>query len=66
MKYLQEISVLSYNAGAYNFHVNMQVEMARVGSLLVPQVLRYKGDFGVIFKKKERGEFTATLFDFKQ
>lgn len=57
--------VLSYNAGAYDFHVNMQVEMTRVGELLVPQVLRYKGDFGIIFKKKERGEFTATLFDFK-
>ena len=57
--------VLSYNTGAYNFHVNMQVEMTRIGALLVPQILRYKGDFGIIFKKKERGEFTATLFDFK-
>ena len=57
--------VLSYNTGAYNFHVNMQVEMTRIGTLLVPQILRYKGDFGIIFKKKERGEFTATLFDFK-
>ncbi|NNV56636.1 hypothetical protein [Limnovirga soli] len=57
--------VLSYNAGAYNFHVNMEAEMTRVGNLLVPQVLRYKGDFGVLFKKKERGAFTATLFDFK-
>ena len=58
--------VLSYNTGAYDFHVNMQVEMTRVGGLLVPQVLRYKGDFGIIFKKKERGEFTATLFNFKK
>ena len=29
--------VLSYNAGAYDFHVNMQVEMTRVGDLLVPK-----------------------------
>jgi len=58
--------VLSYNTGAYDFHVNMQVEMTRVGGMLVPQVLRYKGDFGIIFKKKERGEFTATLFNFKK
>lgn len=57
---------LSYNAGAYDFDVNMQVEMTRVGELLVPQTLRYKGDFGVIFKKRERGEFTATLFDFNR
>ncbi len=58
--------VLSYNAGVYDFDVNMQVEMTRVGDLLVPQTLRYKGNFGVVFKKRERGEFTATLFDFKR
>jgi len=58
--------VLSYNAGVYDFDVNMQVEMTRVGDLLVPQTLRYKGNFGVVFKKRERGEFTATLFEFKR
>lgn len=58
--------VLSYKAGVYNFSVNMQVEMTRIGNLLVPQTLRYKGNFGVLFKKKEWGEFTATLFDFKR
>jgi hypothetical protein len=58
--------ILSYNAGVYNFDVNMQVEMTRVGDLLVPQTLRYKGNFGVVFKKRERGEFTATLFEFKR
>jgi hypothetical protein len=58
--------VLSYNSGVYNFNVNIQVEMTRVGDLLVPQTLRYKGEFGILFKKKERGEFTATLFDFKK
>lgn len=57
---------LSYNTGVYNFNVSMQVEMTKAGNLLVPKTLRYKGDFGVLFKKKERGEFTATLFDFKQ
>jgi hypothetical protein len=57
--------VLSYKAGIYNFNVNMQVEMTKVGNRLVPQTLRYKGHFGVLFKKKEWGEFTATLFDFK-
>ena len=56
---------VSYKAGVYNFNVNMEVEMTRIGDLLVPQTLRYKGNFGVLFKKKEWGEFTATLFDFK-
>jgi len=57
---------LSYSAGAYDFDVNMQVEMTRIGDLLVPKTLRYKGDFAAIFKKRERGEFTATLFDFNR
>jgi len=57
---------LSYKVGVYDFDVNMQVEMTRVGELLVPKSLRYKGDFSALFKKRERGEFTATLFDFKR
>lgn len=56
---------LSYKAGVYSFDVNMEVEMTRVGNLLVPKVLRYKGNWDVIFKKRERAIFTATLFDFK-
>lgn len=56
---------LSYKAGVYDFNVTMQVEMTRVKGMLVPQTMRYKGNFGILFKKRERGEFTATLFDFK-
>ncbi len=57
---------LSYKAGVYDFDVTMEVEMAKIGDLLVPQVLRYKGNFYAMFKGRERGEFTATLFDFKK
>ncbi|MCA6438618.1 MAG: hypothetical protein ACRC0I_02550 [Sediminibacterium sp.] len=57
---------LSYKAGVYDFDVNMEVEMTRVDDLLVPKVLRYKGNWGVIFKKRERAVFTATLFDFRK
>jgi hypothetical protein len=57
---------LSYKAGVYNFDVTMEVEMTKVADLLVPQVLRYKGNFYAMFKGHERGEFTATLFDFKK
>jgi hypothetical protein len=32
---------------------------------LVPKILRYKGNWDIIFKKREKGLFTATLFDFK-
>ncbi len=57
---------LSYHAGVYDFDVNMEVEMGKTGGLLVPITMRYKGNFSVVFKKRERGEFTATLFDFKK
>lgn len=55
---------LSYKAGVYDFDVSMEVEMTRFGALTVPKVLRYKGDWDVVFKKRERAVFTATLFGF--
>ena len=55
---------LSYDAGVYDFDVQMQVEMTKVDNLLVPSLLRYTGNWKAIFKKRERGIFTATLFDF--
>lgn len=57
---------LSYNAGVYDFDVSMEVEMTRINNLIVPKTLRYKGDWDVAFKKRERAIFTATLFDFRQ
>ena len=55
---------LSYDAGIYDFKVEMEAQMTKVGDLLVPSVLRYNGNWKAIFKKRERGVFTATLFDF--
>jgi len=55
---------LSYNTGVYDFDVHMEVIMTTFGELLVPQTLRYNGNWDVAFKKRERGVFTATLFDF--
>ena len=57
---------LSYNTPAYDFDVNMEVRMTKFGDLLVPQLLRYNGNWDVVFKKREKGIFTATLFDFKR
>ncbi len=55
---------LSYNAGVYDFDVHIEVEMTNYKNLLVPKVMRYNGNWDVIFKKRENGIFTATLFDF--
>ena len=57
--------VLSYKAGVYDFDVSMEIEMTKYKDLTVPKVLRYRGNWDVIFKKRERALFTATLFDFK-
>lgn len=56
---------LSYDAGVYDFKVNMDVQMTKFGDLTVPSLIRYNGNWKAIFKKRERGIFTATLSDFK-
>ncbi len=55
---------MSYNAGVYDFDVHMEVQLTKFGNYLVPKTLRYSGNWNVVFKKRERGLFTATLFDF--
>jgi len=55
---------LSYKAGVYDFNVSMEVVMQSFKGLQVPKTLRYKGNWDIIFKKRENATFTATLFDF--
>jgi hypothetical protein len=55
---------LSYKAGVYDFKVQMEVVMTKSGEYLVPSLIRYIGNWKAIFKQRERGIFTATLFDF--
>ena len=55
---------LSYDAAVYDFKVSMEVEMTTFGNLTVPALIRYNGNWKAIFKKRERGVFTATLSDF--
>ncbi len=57
---------LSYNAGVYDFNVHMEVQMDKFGDYLVPRLIRYTGDWHALFKKREKGFFTATLFDFNR
>ena len=57
---------MSYNTGVYDFDVHMKVEMAKYGDYLVPRTLRYNGNWFLLSKKRERGVFTATLYDFNK
>ncbi|WP_235918454.1 hypothetical protein [Sediminibacterium soli] len=66
LEVLSRTYALSYKAGVYDFDVSMEVEMTKFAGLTVPKILRYKGNWDVIFKKRERAVFTATLFDFKK
>lgn len=56
---------LSYRAGIYDFDVSMEVEMQRIDDLLIPKILRYKGNWGILFKGRENAIFTATIFNIK-
>lgn len=53
---------LSYTAGVYDFKVQMEVVMTKYNEYLVPSLIRYVGNWKVVFKPRERGVFTATLF----
>lgn len=55
---------LSYDAGVYDFKVDMEVQMTTFGNLTVPALIRYNGNWKAVFKKRERGVFTATLSGF--
>ena len=57
---------MSFDAGVYDFEVHMEVQMTKFGNYLVPRTLRYIGNWDVVMKKRERGMFTATLFDFTE
>lgn len=54
---------MSYNAGVYKFDVSMEVEIGKFGKYLYPKVIRYDGNWGVLVKGKEKGLFTATIYD---
>lgn len=56
---------LSYDAAVYDFKVQMEVQMTKMGDLTVPSLIRYVGNWKAITKKRERGVFTATLSDFQ-
>lgn len=64
LEVLGRVYDMSYDAGVYDFNVHMEVQLGKYGNLLVPTLLRYNGNWGVVLKKRERGIFTATLFDF--
>jgi hypothetical protein len=64
MEVMARVYDMSYDAGVYDFDVHMEVQMTRFGDYLVPKLLRYIGNWDVVTKKRERGFFTATLFDF--
>ncbi len=64
MEVLARHYTMSYNAGFYDFSVEIEAELMRYKNWVVPSVLRYVGNWDVPFRDRERGVFTATLYDF--
>lgn len=62
LEVLERTYSMSYDAGVYRFDVRMQVGMQRAAGLLVPSVVRYDGVWSAM-GRREKGVFTATLFD---
>lgn len=60
---LQRTYSMRHDAGVYAFDVRMEVEMAKYGPLLYPALIRYDGTWNVALKGREKGLFTATVYD---
>ena len=56
---------LEYYGLAFDFAVEMQVDIKKIGDLYVPEKVVYDGFFDVPFKKGEYGNFTVMLRDFE-
>ena len=61
---LGRVYQMKYATVFYDFDVMMEVGMKRFENRVVPAVLRYNGNWDLPFKARERGIFTATLYDF--
>jgi hypothetical protein len=64
MEVLARHYTMSYNAGFYDFSVEIEADLMRYKNWVVPATLRYVGNWDVPFRERERGVFTATLYDF--
>lgn len=56
---------LSYKTMVFDFKVSMNVQMTKVGELLLPALITYNGTWNVPFKKRETADFTARFSEFK-
>lgn len=55
---------LSYKTMIFDFKVRMNVQMTKMGDLLLPALITYSGTWNVPFKKRETADFTAKFTDF--
>lgn len=54
---------LSFNTMAYDFDVDMHVDLKQIGKYLVPSFISYRGNWKVVSKDRERVNFTV-VFDY--
>lgn len=56
---------LQYYGLAFDFSVEMNVNIEKFNGYFVPEKVEYRGFFDIPFKKPEYGEFTVKLYDFE-
>ena len=56
---------LQYQGALFDFDVQMEVELKKLGNLYIPEKIRYKGAWDIPTKKPENGTFEAYFYDFK-
>lgn len=55
---------LSYKTMIFDFKVRMNVQMTKLGDLLLPALITYSGTWNIPFKKRETADFTAKFSGF--
>ena len=56
---------LVYKSALFEFDVNMEIQLTKRGGKYLPQLVSYKGEWDVPFKRRERCHFTGRFYDFE-
>ena len=55
---------LRYQSAFFDFDVEMDIELTKIGNLYLPEKVQYNGVWNIPSKKPEDGSFQATFYDF--
>jgi hypothetical protein len=56
---------LLYKGALFDFDVNMEIELKKLGNVYLPEYIKYEGEWNIPTKKIEKGWFEIKFSDFK-